>query len=56
MKITQKPEFQPITIVIETAAEAEALWAALENRVQPDQIKIVNDLANWFATKAQLLG
>jgi hypothetical protein len=29
MKIEQKAEFQPITLTIETAEEAEAVWKAI---------------------------
>ena len=31
MKIKQKPKFQPITIVLETAEEADTFWDMCEN-------------------------
>lgn len=55
MECKQEPKFQPITITLETAQEAEALWAVLERRVESQsEQKIINDLADWFSQQAQL--
>lgn len=60
MKITQKPKFQPITITLETADEAEAFWNALRSveTVVIDEAahRIVIDLSNWFSNISQLGG
>jgi len=34
VKIEQTPKFQPITITLETASEAEVLWAVSEAHVK----------------------
>ena len=58
MKCSQQPKFQPITIILDTAEEAEAVWAAVDGREQESKAhkKIVNNLSNWFCQNAQLLG
>jgi hypothetical protein len=60
MKIKQTPQFQPITITLETVEEAEALWGAIcmdgvVNEV-PERKIILDDLSNWFSNNAQLGG
>lgn len=61
MKIEQKPKFQPITITLETEAEAQAIWdAVLAYKPHGHSEQITNDtlcaISNWFSNKAQLLG
>jgi hypothetical protein len=61
MKIEQEPEFQPITITIETADEANFLWEILEEAVLPATHKNAKrefciSLCNWFSDTAQLGG
>lgn len=58
MKITQTPQFQPITIVMETREEAEALKDAvisfnpeLSTQERMIALKTVYD---WFKNEAQL--
>jgi len=57
MKITQQEkDFAPITIVIETAEEAEVLWAAIRDyaTMHPHIGAILIDLSDWFSTQARL--
>ncbi len=59
MKIEQNPEFQPITITLETAEEAEALWRAVRDAetvtIDKDRFDILRELSDWFTTEAQLI-
>ena len=61
MKIEQNPEFQPITITIETEAEAQAIWDAVlafelgeryHSKINDETIRTIS---NFFSNKAQLL-
>jgi hypothetical protein len=55
VKVHQQQEFQPITLVLETAQEAEWLWDSVDNRAnEGDQGKFYLTLSNWFSTQAQL--
>lgn len=58
MKITQAPEFQPITIVLETKAEAEALLYAIDYlniSAAPKRFqRAIIALSNWFTNQSQL--
>jgi len=57
MELKQSPVFQPIHIVIETSEEAEAIWAALDDRpLDRKQQETVNQISNWFSQVAQLIG
>jgi hypothetical protein len=60
MKIQQDPVFQPITITIETKAEAEKWWQmarlAAANTSCGEIKRIANDLSNWFSNVSQLGG
>ena len=57
MKITQQEkDFAPITIVIETAEEAEGLWAAIRcfRASDPRDKQRLIEISDWFSTKAKL--
>jgi len=57
MKITQQEkDFAPITIVIETAEEAEVLWAAIRcfRASDPRDKQRLIEISDWFSTKAKL--
>ena len=57
MQIMQKPKFQPITIVLETAEEAEWLWEladGLPDVVTEEQRRFYKNLSDWFCQQAQL--
>lgn len=59
MKIQQKPQFQPITLVLETSEEADWLWALVEGEIDHDDRRkqeFYTALSNWFSTQAQLGG
>jgi hypothetical protein len=60
MKIEQKPKFQPIVMTLETAKEAEALWAAVDRQVETindgDYKSILIGISNWFSNNAQIGG
>ena len=60
MKIKQDPQFQPITITLETLEEAETLWGVIEadnlTKTIPGRREILIDLSNWFSNNAQLGG
>jgi hypothetical protein len=56
MRIEQKPKFQPITIVLETAEEAEALFSLVAGLNIEKHRKVLNKLCNWFSEKSQLIG
>jgi hypothetical protein len=58
MKCEQKPEFQPITIILETAQEAEAVWYAVRKQRNPvaEESAICTRLSNWFSNRAQFGG
>lgn len=56
MKIDQDKEgFKPITITLETKAEAEAFWAILRHDITygPRTVLACN-LSDWFSTEAKL--
>ena len=60
MKIEQKPKFQPITITLETEAEAQALRDAVlayrsKNRNDLVNGETVRAISNWFHNNIQLL-
>jgi len=46
MQITQKPSFEPITIVLETAAEAKALCFIVDNFSSSDAWPAGGDVAH----------
>lgn len=55
MKISQEPVFQPITIVLETAEEANKLMDLIDgSSIKASTIKY--ELSNWFSYHAQLGG
>ncbi len=63
MKIQQEPKFQPITLVLETKEEAEALWELVDSsgieissRKRQLRRKLRRKISNWFSTQAQLGG
>lgn len=64
MIVKQQPIFQPITITLETAKEAEALWNLVDyasgpqSRLELDDFnrKFAIGLSNWFSEKAQMGG
>lgn len=64
MKINQKPMFQPITITLETAEEAEALWDVVRLasgnmtnvEATPKHKKLLADMSSFFSNNAQLGG
>jgi len=57
MKITQQEkDFAPITIVIETAEDAEVLWAAIRcfrASGQSDKQRLI-EMSDWFSNHAKL--
>ena len=61
MKIEQQPKFQPITITLETATEAEVFWQMVESIGKPgmpcgDARDMAIDLCNWMSMQGQLGG
>jgi len=57
MEITQQEkDFAPITIVIETAEEAEAPWAAIRayETTGKAERRFMNEISDWFSTQARL--
>lgn len=61
MKMSQTPKFQPITITLETASEANALWEILDSvyytlPIGSDARNIAIAMSNWFTCDAQLGG
>jgi len=64
MQIKQKPTFAPITIMLETAEEAEALWDAVRIAIHtpckatraPDRLSFYINLSNAFSNDLQLGG
>ena len=56
MKIEQTPEFQPITVIIETGREAEILWEMVRQYEPkcPVEIAFIRELSDWFSNNAQL--
>ena len=57
MKITQQENhFAPITIVIETAEEAEVLWAAIRcfRASDPSDKQRLIEMSDWFSNHAKL--
>ena len=56
MKIEQKKSFEPITIVLETEAEARWLWNSLDNspKITICHQKFIDYLSNWFSNEAKL--
>jgi hypothetical protein len=56
MKVDQEAKFSPITIVLETADEAEILWRAIREVIPDTPIdrKFINELSDWFSLKAHL--
>jgi len=58
MQIKQEPKFQPITIVLETAEEAQSLWDAIERGTSANSMMPTSlyDLCGWFSNEAQLGG
>ena len=56
MRLVQEPAFSPIAIVLETADEAETLWAIVRhaeghNQFERDMIRKLSDL---FSNEAHL--
>jgi hypothetical protein len=56
MKIKQEPKYQPITIVLETAEEADAMYSLVAGLNIEKHRKKLNKLCDWFSEKAQLIG
>ena len=57
MKIEQKPKFQPITITLETAEEAEGFWGIVSGEnLNSASKKLAIKISNWLTEKAQLGG
>ena len=59
MKITQQQRFEPITIILETAEEADAIWTAVAAynpnlNVTKEQQKIINEFSGIFANRMKL--
>ena len=57
MLIEQQPEFQPITITLETKEEAERFWELLRychTKRQGPLKEMANKLSDWFSTEAHL--
>jgi len=61
MNLIQCAKFQPITIVLETKEEAEALWKALrvfekykKGKMSIEERNFVVTLSNWFSNQASL--
>jgi len=60
MEISQEPKFQPITIILESKEEAEALWKAVRffdfiwGEINEKDVKILGRINNWFSTQANL--
>ena len=57
MKIEQKPEFQPITITIESDAEALALWEIVGNQgtgLGNNAEGLCREISNWLSNNSQL--
>lgn len=60
MKVEQQAEFKPITITLETRAEAMAIWTALSRTdvVKPNDIEwetgyaALKELSDWFSNQA----
>lgn len=60
MKIEQKPEYQPITITLESVEEAIRVWDAISEKAErmPDSEDrdFYNQMSNWFSNHVQLGG
>ena len=57
MKLEQKPKFQPITITLETADEAEAFWAIMSCEFKTKAARDLSiEIFNWITDQAQLSG
>jgi len=56
MKIKQEQKYQPITIVLETAEEADAMYSLIAGLNIEKHRKKLNKLCDWFSEKAQLIG
>jgi hypothetical protein len=56
MRILQEPKFQPITIILETAQEANQFWDIIEDMGSGDRENLRIKLSNWFSCEAQLGG
>lgn len=63
MKMKQDSDFNPITIVLETQEEAEAVWLAVDHAFKKEDEKIepnigkkraLMELSNWFSEQAHL--
>lgn len=62
MKIEQQPKFQPITITLETAKDAEVFWDMV-NKVGSradclnlEAKEMATQISNWMSFNAQLRG
>lgn len=60
MKIEQTPEFQPITITLETAKDVEAFWSLVRvggTTTSGKRAKeLSTEISDWFSNHAQLGG
>ena len=62
MKFLQEPKFQPISIVLETKEEAEAMWKIVQfiaSSISPsnfnnEAMKLAIDLSSKFSDEAHL--
>ena len=60
MKIKQdEPQFTPITITLETRKEAEALWFAIRDVKNAEELSVSGhivlvNLSDWFSNESRL--
>jgi len=57
MKLEQEVKFQPITITLTTADEAEALWAIMQCEFKTKAARdLATEISNWMVSRAKLDG
>ena len=54
MKISQTPQFQPITITLETYGEAQAFFGIVSGQSDEQSERMATVLSDWFTTQAKL--
>ncbi len=49
MKITQEPTYAPVTILLETPAEADALFGIVTDTLDEPAAALKEELSDWFS-------